>query len=1235
MRTVFIKIKKIVTFVLALAFVTGTLCTLASPGGGLKEAYAENTTYWIDIYREFLEDKEYLSMGQDYGSETTIVGKFYDMDQDAIPELILDNGYSGRSVRAAYIYSCVNGEVKYLGIGPSDAYYDVDDENYSELYGYYSDSGYLSRYVKNGVNISTNLVEEYSNGEFNKDARYGYISPQYIFELINELSLYTVLSSEPHYMFKASYTIMQWERLFDRFDFCTGSGVYDPNDIEGTNPTIVSNIVGYPSLASIYSHGIDSSWGRDGKKDPQGKFDSYFAIEEDWAEDVATKIYNISDRDYERYLDEILGKYSYEENGWIYSFMGGVGGPGSVFDYEAIAYDGEYFYVTYSSYIDMGEDSLNPDNSNYYKVSDSRTFCIKEKNIDGKAYWSVYSVEKGGYSGGTDRPDDNDDKDNIAFSDKYAPYPVIALKSKSNGCYVTCDIGARGSDGKYEHFNEPELHMDATKIAAYEMFYLVSCSDGSYALQSAMNRKYLTKDRSGGVTGALGWTGYSYFYKDFVEDNCKLEIDKNSKHTTIRFTTSNEYLSYKNGNLEPDSDRNKAEEFEIIYLKDDYEDWEKNILSSGEWFNLNDKGKGYWDIQNDIGAGKTDALERLGYTPMHLQGKDKTVVENHQMVCSVGVKKENGEYDIIIAFQGTAGYSDEVWNPLNVFEDITMSLINTPGSVERDGNVGVHPGYYLMVALFRDKEKDIVAELDGKEIRYKTLLDEARKGRAKFTILGHSMGGAMAQIYAIILTNRGISTDRIKGRTFNSAIAVTQGDDGEMFNDWYNISVSTDSVTNGCVPGSLNVYGVNRIGKTIWLFDNEPDKDISSSLNVSNISEPKHNMDRKLLEILQVLSAAGSNYHTVNISREDGLFVTNKNDVQKYEKPGKDSKKLEKISDRYTVVNVKGYTYNASGNKWFVLDDGSYVYSENVSYISKLDPRLGSSGRFVCCVSDAPVRDGFNKNAKVVDRLYYGQVVNPKYAVKNSEGNIWLLIESGWVYIGNIGMQDMNGRIRRVQVDCPVDVKLLDKAGNTIASISHDGVLESSDYNRVTPYMIGNIKYFDISGDEEYQIKVDAVSPGAMEYTVYSDYDESRGDFKVCKTFSEVELDFDKRFSGEVKKKAEDTSLGAVDDKGEVIEELSGVIGVPGETEEEKLSSDEDNKKNNKSSVWIFVAVAAAVITFVVIIIMVVRRKRKKAKAVQQQSEQLQHFTSRFCAKCGSPLDSEQLYCGVCGTKRI
>ena len=48
------------------------------------------------------------------------------------------------------------------------------------------------------------------------------------------------------------------------------------------------------------------------------------------------------------------------------------------------------------------------------------------------------------------------------------------------------------------------------------------------------------------------------------------------------------------------------------------------------------------------------------------------------------------------------------------------------------------------------------------------LISKAKNGEAHFTLLGHSMGGAIAQCYALHLVEKGIPKDNISGRTFNS-----------------------------------------------------------------------------------------------------------------------------------------------------------------------------------------------------------------------------------------------------------------------------------------------------------------------------------------------------------------------------------------------------------------------------------------------------------------------------------
>lgn len=436
-------------------------------------------------------------------------------------------------------------------------------------------------------------------------------------------------------------------------------------------------------------------------------------------------------------------------------------------------------------------------------------------------------------------------KSETALVDKYRPYKLIALKAKSNNCYVSCDIGEKEGNGKYSHYDDPTIRVNASKIQWYEMFYLIPIDEnrGYYALQSDANRQYLRRDYY------MWWRGLKA-EDDFIEEKNKVKLNLSGKYTTIQFIESRSWVTRENDLLKWSEDDSKAEQFEIVYLDDNaYDETEKEILTSSEWFDLDGKGVGYWNVQDEIGRASTQSLLDLGYTAMTVRGKNRRVLENGPMQCAVGVKlRDDGVYDVLITFQGTGGenynFAEDKWDGIQSITGVGLT------------HDGMHQGYTYMAGLFEELEDKLVATVNGVEIKYKDLIEKSKDEKAQFMLLGHSMGGAIAQIYAKKLVSKGVPSWQIRGRTFNPALAIAPRDVLPYFEDWYNICVSTDSVTSGLVTYSIAQYGICRLGKTIWLYDDEPAEGIDRSFNIAGA---KHNMDQKLKEILSyyVSSAQG------------------------------------------------------------------------------------------------------------------------------------------------------------------------------------------------------------------------------------------------------------------------------------------------------------------------------------------------------------------------------------------
>ena len=147
----------------------------------IKEAYEQyNEKYasskankdWESTYQSFINEKKYLDLDLEFGNASDLLIYLYDIDHDGIPELVITNGQAGRAVRFAYIFSMINNSVEYLGIGPTDAFYNPSDSK-SPLYGRYSDtaeSEFWTEYRKEGKTIKTTTeTKEYKRFEGHTD----------------------------------------------------------------------------------------------------------------------------------------------------------------------------------------------------------------------------------------------------------------------------------------------------------------------------------------------------------------------------------------------------------------------------------------------------------------------------------------------------------------------------------------------------------------------------------------------------------------------------------------------------------------------------------------------------------------------------------------------------------------------------------------------------------------------------------------------------------------------------------------------------------------------------------------------------------------------------------------------------------------------------------------------------------------------------------------------------------
>ena len=468
----------------------------------------------------------------------------------------------------------------------------------------------------------------------------------------------------------------------------------------------------------------------------------------------------------------------------------------------------------------------------------------------------------------------------------------------------------------------------------------------------------------------------------------------------------------------------------------------------------------------------------------------------------------------------------------------------------------------------------------------------AKCGQARFTILGHSMGGAIAQCFAVQLINYQVSPAVIKGRTFNSALAFKGDTLCDLFTDWYNLCVISDGVPRGLVPGSIMKYGMHRLGKTIWLYDNEPDKDIDFGVGefFSNIILSKHNMDRAIKDILLNTTSSATYYGYTDVGTAF-VFVTNKKNVPVYDRPKKDSDPSDYIESIHTVVDIESYTYNDVGNKWYKTKDGKFIYSGNLEVLKKQSIGWSIMPDFIIASDRAPLRVGCYNDTEIIEKVKKDTAIEVDYAVKNGGGNVWYHAtvngNTGWIYSAHVQRGVSQKRIADgikwlLAIDCPVNVSLYTSDDELAASII-DGEVFTTDKKAVNPYVIGDGKYFEVYDDEQYFVEIDSLSDGMMDYTIFSDYDERAGEFKAVKKFEAVDLSeeqyFDSTIGGDIS--TEDVELRVVDEDGNVLSLISS-----------ENTPEEDTGFFNKKNIIIIGASAAAVLITAMSVVFIRRKKR-------------------------------------------
>ena len=76
-----------------------------------------NHETWSEVYENFVLNQEYLQSGLNFNSDAYTQPRFslYDLDQNGEPELLVFNGGPSLAASTDYVFTCVSGNIKYVG----------------------------------------------------------------------------------------------------------------------------------------------------------------------------------------------------------------------------------------------------------------------------------------------------------------------------------------------------------------------------------------------------------------------------------------------------------------------------------------------------------------------------------------------------------------------------------------------------------------------------------------------------------------------------------------------------------------------------------------------------------------------------------------------------------------------------------------------------------------------------------------------------------------------------------------------------------------------------------------------------------------------------------------------------------------------------------------------------------------------------------------------------------------
>ena len=132
------------------------------------------------------------------------------------------------------------------------------------------------------------------------------------------------------------------------------------------------------------------------------------------------------------------------------------------------------------------------------------------------------------------------------------------------------------------------------------------------------------------------------------------------------------------------------------------------------------------------------------------------------------MQKNTDEVIITIGFRGTeTDDGDDVLNDITAFNK--EFTVNYKTVYYNNKPVITHYGFARALNQFLIKEKEVKITVLGEQIPLNVLISNTKlNNKIRFFIYGHSLGGAVATLYAATLLERGISSDRLIAYTFGA-----------------------------------------------------------------------------------------------------------------------------------------------------------------------------------------------------------------------------------------------------------------------------------------------------------------------------------------------------------------------------------------------------------------------------------------------------------------------------------